>query len=152
EPVKSPIEFVNYKLGYFSIIAFMIPLFRWLVVRRFRKDLINLCKVTRRARIDIVAHSFGTHIVGWALARLPKDADIAINTVILAASVLRSDFPWRDLIGTRVTRVVNDCGIMDKVLLLSQFGVLLTGMAGRIGFSGATSSVFRNRYSVFGHS
>lgn len=152
EPIEGQIEFVNYKLGYFSLIAFMIPLFRWLVVRRFRKDLVKLCTHTRRRRIDLVAHSFGTHIVGWAIARLPKDTDIRINTVILAGSVLRAGFPWRDLIGTRVVRVINDCGVRDKVLLLSQFLVLFTGMAGRTGFSGATSRVFRNRYSAFGHS
>ena len=49
-------------------------------------------------------------------------------------------------------RVVNDCGTRDFVLLLSQFLVLFTGMAGRTGFSGSTGHVFRNRYSVFGHS
>jgi hypothetical protein len=37
------IEFVNYKFGYFSIIAFIIPIFRWLVVRKFRNELIKLC-------------------------------------------------------------------------------------------------------------
>jgi hypothetical protein len=51
-----------------------------------------------------------------------------------------------------VLRVVNDCGSKDNVLLLSQFFVLFTGMAGRTGFSGATNEHFRNRYSTFGHS
>jgi hypothetical protein len=86
------------------------------------------------------------------LSRLPKETGIAINTVILAGSVLKENFPWRDLIGTRVARVVNDCGLNDKVLLLSKLLVLFTGMAGRVGFTGATSRIFRNRYSPFGHS
>ena len=38
------------------------------------------------------------------------------------------------------------------MLLLSQFLVFFTGMAGRIGFSGAMGEKFRNRYSAFGHS
>jgi hypothetical protein len=38
EPTDQPIEFVNYKLGYFSIFAFMVPVSRWLVVRRFRMN------------------------------------------------------------------------------------------------------------------
>ncbi|HMO37453.1 MAG TPA: hypothetical protein PKA06_15545, partial [Gemmatales bacterium] len=38
------------------------------------------------------------------------------------------------------------------VLLLNQFFVLFTGMAGREGFSGMTSNAFRNRYFTFGHS
>ena len=136
------IEFVHYKLGYFSIFAFIVPFFRWLVVRRFRNDLIQLCTRTPRARIDLVGHSFGTHVIGWAIANLPKGNTIKINNVILAGSVLKDNFPWRDLIGTTITRVVNDCGLKDHVLLLSRFCVLFTGMAGRTGFSGATSSVF----------
>ncbi|WP_334396746.1 WD40 repeat domain-containing protein [Bradyrhizobium sp. AZCC 2289] len=146
------IEFVNYKLGYFSVIAFMLPIFRWLVVRKFRMEFVKLCARRRRDRIDLVGHSFGTHVIGWAIAGLDPKSGIVIDTVILAGSVLRAGFPWRDLIGHRVKRVINDCGTGDKVLLLSQFCVLFTGMAGRTGFSGATSNVFRNRYSEFGHS
>jgi WD40 repeat protein len=148
---EGQIEFVNYKYGYFSVVAFILPFFRWLVVRRFRSELIKLCAETPRARIDLIGHSFGTHIMAWAIAGLPARSKIQIHTIILSGSVLRVDFPWRDLLGTRVKRVVNDCGTEDSVLLLSQFLVLFTGMAGRIGFSGATGGVFRNRYSMFGH-
>jgi Transposase DDE domain len=62
------IDFVNYKFGYFSLIAFVVPLFRWLVVRRFRQELIHLCNLKPRTRIDLVGHSFGTHIIAWAIA------------------------------------------------------------------------------------
>jgi hypothetical protein len=48
--------------------------------------------------------------------------------------------------------VVNECGTKDSVLLLSQFFVLVTGMAGRLGFNGGTGRNFRNRYFEFGHS
>jgi hypothetical protein len=146
------IDFINYKYGYFSVIAFIIPFFRWLVVRRFRNELIKLCSDKPRARIDLVGHSFGTHVIAWSIAGLPPKSKIFIHTVILSGSVLRADFPWRDLIGTRVKRVINDCGTKDAVLLLNQFFVLFTGMAGRTGFGGATSNAFRNRYSNFGHS
>jgi hypothetical protein len=47
---------------------------------------------------------------------------------------------------------VNDCGIKDSVLLLSQFLVLFTGMAGRLGFNGGTGRNFRNRFFDCGHS
>jgi tetratricopeptide (TPR) repeat protein len=146
------IEFINYKFGYFSIIGFIVPFFRWLVVREFRTTLVRLCTEVPRSRIDLVGHSFGTHVIGWAIAGLPSDSPIRIRTVILSGSVLKAGFPWRDLLGHRVDRVANDCGTKDGVLLLSQFVVLFTGMAGRTGFAGATSKLFRNRYSVFGHS
>ena len=150
---KSPaVEFVNYKYGYFSVIGFIVPFFRWLVTRRFRNEFLRLCEGGRRPRIDLVGHSFGTHIIAWGLRGLAAKCDVAIDTVILSGSVLRAGFPWRELIGKRVKRVVNDCGTRDFVLLLSQFLILFTGMAGRTGFSGSTGEVFRNRYSVFGHS
>jgi hypothetical protein len=149
---NAEIEFVNYKYGYFSVVAFVIPFFRWLVVRRFRRELVKLCAHTSRSRIDLVGHSFGTHIIAWSIARLPAEHNLFIDTVLLSGSVLRAGFPWRDLISKRVGRVVNDCGTRDNVLLLSQFFVLFTGMAGRTGFSGLMSDGFRNRYSIFGHS
>lgn len=146
------IHFVNYKYGYFSVIAFLIPFFRWLVVRRFRSELLLLYQRHAWDRIDLVAHSFGTHVVAWGIAGIPKEANVRFHTVILAGSVLRSGFPWGDLLGVRIKRLVNDCGTKDSILLLSQFFVLFTGMAGRTGFGGATSSIFRNRYFALGHS
>jgi WD40 repeat protein len=146
------IDFVTYKFGYFSVLGFLFPFLRWLVVRRFRSELIKLCSSRPRVRVDLIGHSFGTPMIAWAIAGLPKETKVFVHTIILSGSVLRAGFPWRDLLGTRVGRVINDCGTKDAVLLLSQFCVLFTGMAGRTGFSGATSRVFRNRYSVFGHS
>lgn len=148
---EEDIDFLNYKYGYFSVIAFIIPLFRWLVVRRFRRELVGLT-AKQYARIDLVGHSFGTHVIAWSLTSKQAARIPAIHTIILAGSVLRSGFPWRDLIGSRVKRVVNDCGSRDSILLLSQFLILFTGMAGRTGFSGATGATYRNRYSEFGHS
>jgi pimeloyl-ACP methyl ester carboxylesterase len=149
---SSQLEFVNYKFGFFSVVSFIVPFTRWLLVRRFRDELLRLQASKPRTRIDLVGHSFGTHLIAWAIASLPVDSKITIHTVILSGSVLRSAFPWHEYIGTRVKRVINDCGSRDGVLLLSQFLVFFTGMAGRSGFSGSTSATFRNRYSIFGHS
>ncbi|MTD93598.1 hypothetical protein GIW81_04525 [Hyphomicrobium sp. xq] len=146
------IAFCHYKLGYFSILAFLVPPTRWLVVRRFREEIRALCRSREWLRIDLVGHSFGTHVIGWALWGLSEHERIPTHTVILSGSVLRSGFNWARLIGSRVSRVINDCGTQDAVLLLSQFFVLFTGMAGRVGFSGMTSENFRNRFSPFGHS
>ena len=146
------VQVLNYKYGYFSVAAFIIPFFRWLVVRRFRKDFIAWCRREKWSRIDIVGHSFGTHVLAWALHSIPEDERPKIQTIILAGSVLRGSFPWRDLQGSCVDRVVNDCGSRDKVLIWNSLLVLFTGMAGRAGFSGATHKEFRNRFFEFGHS
>src|SRR5438093_3889482 len=92
------IEVVHYKYGYVSIIALWMPALRWLAVRRFRTSLVAHCSTRQWTRIDIVAHSFGTHLVAWAIHGLPMPLRPSIHTFICAASVLREGFPWCDLL------------------------------------------------------
>src|SRR6476659_6535649 len=148
---KTGVVFYHFTYGYFSMLAFVVPFTRWIVVRRFRRELMALVTRMQPARLDLVGHSFGTHLIGWALRGLKADDNIRVDTVILAGSVLRSAFFWADLIPSRVRRVINDCGAQDAVLLASQFLVPLTGMAGRTGFVGMNGPEFTNRYSMFGH-
>jgi hypothetical protein len=143
---------INYKYGYFSVVAFLIPFLRWLIVRRFRHFLVSAVESQTWDRIDIVAHSFGTHIACWALYKIKESTRPRVNTLILARSVLKSNFPWQRLLGHGVQRLVNDCGVKDSVLVLNQVTVLFTGMAGRLGFNGGTGRAFRNRFFDFGHS
>ena len=143
----------NYHYGYFSALAFVIPFFRWLATRTFRKELSSIIKANPDRQVAIVAHSFGTHLVGWGLRGIPKRERPQIDTVVLAGSVLRSGFPWGDLLDSgSILRVINDCGINDAVLIFSQAFVLMTGMAGRSGFSGMTGARLTNRYFLGGHS
>ena len=83
---------------------------------------------------------------------IPAEERPNIDTFILAGSVLKPGFAWRELVGSCVRRVVNECGTRDRILLINQAFVLFTGMAGRVGFSGMTGRAFRNRYFEFGHS
>lgn len=148
---RENVEFDNYKYDYFSVIAFIIPFLRWLAVRNFRRHLTRQADKENWARIDLVGHSFGTHILTWALYGLPKESRPKIHTILMAGSVLKPNFRWAELEGS-VLRVVNDCGSKDTVLLFNQLGVFGTGMAGRVGFIGGNNSEFRNRFHVFGHS
>ncbi len=142
----------NYKYGYFSLLAFMFPPLRWLLTLRFQRELLRITTEAKWKRIDIVAHSFGSHLVAWSLLKLARTKGPKINTIIFCGSVLKRSFPWGDLVGSRVRRVVNDCGMYDWVLALNQLAVVFTGMAGLVGFSGMTSDYFRNRWYRFGHS
>jgi hypothetical protein len=150
---EKSIEYHAYTYGYFSVVAFLIPPIRWLVVRNFRKSLLQLCHREVDARVDLVAHSFGTHIIAWAIFKLPSYLRPRIHTIILAGSVLKPAFPWADLINAKdVYRVINDCGLSDTVLLLNQLTVLFTGMAGRVGIAGLTNNRLVNRFFRGGHS
>lgn len=147
------VEYHAYTYGYFSAIAFLIPPLRWLVVRRFREALLRLVHGRTDARVDLVGHSFGTHILAWALLNTRPYLRPKIHTIILAGSVLKPAFPWQVLLDSgEVRRVVNDCGIHDWVLVLNQLTVLFTGMAGRYGLAGLTGDRLMNRYFPGGHS
>jgi hypothetical protein len=143
----------SYRYGYFSVLAFLLPIFRWLAVRSFRQRLRQVIQDNPGSPITIVCHSFGTHIVTYALRGM-KSAELPeIPALILSGSVLRSNFDWSRLHKTgKVRLIVNDCGTNDNILMLSQMLVLLTGMAGRVGFYGFTDAFLVNRFFAGGHS
>lgn len=146
-------ETEHFKYGYFSIFAFLFPPLRWLAVNQFLSSLIAALERYPTHKISLVGHSNGTYLIAWALNKLPDKYVGRIETVILAGSVLRTDFPWNQLIDRlKIDRVINDCGIGDNILILSQVGVLFTGMAGRLGFRGMTGRKLINRYFRGGHS
>jgi len=146
-------EVHNYQYGFFSVLAFILPPLRAIRVWFFRRSLKRIIDRNPSARVTIIGHSFGTHMIGRALARGFPSPARPIEQVILAASVLRQDFDWERLVDDGiVSRIINDCGTDDAVLILSQFCVLFTGMAGRVGFSGLSGVTLFNRYHRGGHS
>jgi hypothetical protein len=112
------ITITNYKFGYFSVVAFIIPFLRWYVVRQFRKFLIDKAKEQAWDRIDLVGHSFGTHVIAWALYGIDVEKRPPVHTILFASSVLKSNFPWQTLLNHPVKRVINDCALRDAVLIL----------------------------------
>jgi outer membrane protein OmpA-like peptidoglycan-associated protein len=147
------IEYHAYSYGYFSVVAFLIPPLRWLIVKRFRAQLLRVTHRRTDAEVSLIGHSFGTHIIGWALLGLPSYLRPKVRTVIFAGSVLSQNFSWNELLTSGdVERVVNDCGVSDSVLAVNRLVVLGTGIAGRFGFTGFTGYNMFNRYFVGGHS
>jgi serine/threonine-protein kinase len=62
------------------------------------------------ARPDIIAHSFGTWLVGHALESNP---DIQVGRVVLTGSILRPDFNWKEHMPSgQVEAVLNHYGNM----------------------------------------
>lgn len=139
--------FIHYKIGYFSLLTYLIPIFRWIELRRFRRELERLRTLHDGARIDIVAHSFGTYLVAWGLAGIPVAQRPRVHTLILAGSILRENFRWTDLFASgSVGCVVNECGLKDWVLWLNRFVAPMSGAAGFVGFNRSTSQFTLKNY------
>lgn len=81
---------------------------------------------------SVVAHSFGTYILGHALLQYPF---IRFNKVLLCGSILPRDFPWKALIGRgQVQAVRNEYGVRDVWARIVAWFVRGSGSSGVKGF------------------
>jgi hypothetical protein len=123
--------------GRFSVFQFLSPFSREAKVKWFRKtyELEMNSKdldLDRNQFPSVVAHSFGTYVLGYALLKYEY---IRFNKVILCGSILPTDFPWGKLIERgQVQAVRNEYGVKDVwVRRVRQF-VPNTGPSGGYGF------------------
>lgn len=81
---------------------------------------------------SIVAHSFGTYILGHALEQFP---DIKFDRVILCGCILPRDFPWDKLLNRgQVNAVRNEYGAKDIWSDIVPWFVSGAGSSGKAGF------------------
>lgn len=84
------------------------------------------------ARPDVLAHSFGTWLVGRVMEANP---DLRIGRVVLTGSILRPDFDWQRLVARgQVEAVLNHFGTRDRPVRLAQYLIWDSGPSGRYGF------------------
>jgi len=128
----------RWNFGYFSLLQFLLPRQRRTRVEWFRRtyhDEVN----DRDLQLDdnhppcIVAHSFGTYILGNAL--LSYDY-LRFNKIILCGSILPTNFPWHELIDRgQVQAVRNEYGTRDIWTGIVRWFVRGAGASGIHGFT-----------------
>jgi hypothetical protein len=117
----------------YGVFVFQIldPFSRRKQIRKFQEFYNNiLTHFDIKPEIVIVAHSFGTYIVGNSLKRFPE---VSADRILLLGSVLKRGFPWRKL-SNKYSKVLNILNGKDFALSLSKF-ILGLGDAGKKGFS-----------------
>src|SRR4030095_6223879 len=103
----------RWSYGYFSVLQFLLPWQRASKVEWFRETYDSEIKsrevsLAQGQAPSIVAHSFGTFILGDALL---ANKHIRFDKVILCGSILPRDFPWDRLIDRgQVQAVRNEYG------------------------------------------
>jgi pimeloyl-ACP methyl ester carboxylesterase len=123
-----------------SVFKFLLPVARESKIKWFEKQYDEEIKdkdvdLDRKSdeRPSVVAHSFGTYIVGWALF---KYEELKVNKVILCGSILPTDFPWDTLLERGQVRTVrNEFGVSDIWVKWVRFFVAKTGPSGSKGFT-----------------
>jgi hypothetical protein len=126
------------KYDYFDVLRFWCPVFtRRRPVRVIKDELDTIRELHPRAKVSVVAHSFGTYILGQILL---KTTVLHFHRVILCGSVLSRDFPWSrvsDAIDPVPNRVVNDYSPGDPFPVLAQSLSWGYGASGTHGFGKA---------------
>jgi pimeloyl-ACP methyl ester carboxylesterase len=128
----------KWNFGYFSIIRFLLPWQREAKVRWFRSNYDDLIE-NRYAGLgpdnypSVVAHSFGTYILGYALL---KYRNIRLDKVILCGSILPRNFPWKEIIERgQVRELRNEYGVKDVWVRFVKWFVKGSGSSGENGFT-----------------
>ena len=104
--------------------------------------------------VSVVAHSFGTRVLGVALENLGLEVD----KVVLSGSVLPRSFKWHDMLDSgRVGCVVNIAASHDRVVSLAGVAskVLVPewlGPSGKEGFTTAHPKLIQRRVPDLRHS
>lgn len=105
----------NAKYGYFPMARFLLSFDRQRNVRYFMDWYTeHVARYPNVRAVDFVGHSNGTYILAAALLRY---VTINVRRVFFAGSVVRSDYPWAQLIENgRVERVVNVVASADWIV------------------------------------
>jgi hypothetical protein len=103
-------------------------------------------------RPDLIAHSFGTWLVGHMLRDELKTTDpLRFGRLILAGCILRPDFEWQRLKDAGlVDDVLNHYGTSDMVVPCAHLTIFDSGPSGRRGFD--SPGVINIRAEGCGHS
>jgi pimeloyl-ACP methyl ester carboxylesterase len=149
--VPGQIEVIPIKYGYFDALRFWFPF--WTrnkpIERVYTQIRVALQRHRRNhpdAKLSIVAHSFGTYVVGEILKR---GFDLQIHRLILCGSVLPQDYVWEQLQGRfDEDNTINECGKTDVWPVLAKSLSWGYGDSGTNGFGGAS---VKDRYHAGGH-
>jgi hypothetical protein len=149
--VPGRIEVIPIRYGYFDAFRFWFPFWTRItpvenVYVQIRVALQKYKRDQPDAKLSIVAHSFGTYVVGQILRRA---FDLKIHRLILCGSVLPRDFPWHEYQGRfDEDKLVNECGKADIWPVLAQSTSWGYGASGTHGFGAV---LVKDRHHEGGH-
>jgi len=85
---------------------------------------------------DVIAHSFGTWLLGHSLQANP---DLRVGRVILTGCILRPDFDWSSLIPSQVEAVLCHTATKDGWARTAHYIIPDSGPSGLLGFNNRSS-------------
>jgi O-acetyl-ADP-ribose deacetylase (regulator of RNase III) len=140
---------------FFDVVRFLMPFGPW---RRAAAETVwtkmeSVYSNPNIEQVSIIAHSFGTWIVGHILTT----HNVRFHRVILCGSVLDTGFDWGQVhekinappfANAPNVKIVNDCGTRDVWPIFAKFATWGYGVAGRWGFQHA---LVKDRFHAVDH-
>jgi tetratricopeptide (TPR) repeat protein len=134
------------KFGFFDTIAFWFPLpLRLVPILHVQRRIRHAHRLFPGAKLSVIAHSFGTYIIGTILRKNP---DIVLERLILCGAVLSRGYRWDKYSHQVATEVINDCGLRDHWPVCAEALTVGYGASGTFGFGWPGVN---NRFHDFGH-
>jgi pimeloyl-ACP methyl ester carboxylesterase len=110
----------------------------------------NIDLADYRSRPSIIAHSFGTYIVAYAMQ---KYSDIKFDKIIFCGSILPADFDWSALIQRdQINFVRNEHSSRDIWTSIVGKVIADAGNSGTHGFRSLSRVISQDSFEYFGHS
>jgi len=152
------IRFKLYDYDFFGIPKFLLETFRKKKIEQFydyyhsvlaeNRELLDPSDYTKRP--SIIAHSFGSYIVGYCMQ---KYRDVKFDKVILCGSILPNDFDWATIIGRDQANFIrNECGLKDIWCGIVEKIVPKTGSSGKNGFNFFATNFIQEHFEYYEHS
>jgi O-acetyl-ADP-ribose deacetylase (regulator of RNase III) len=152
DPHLTPIP-IGY--GFFDVVRFILPgPWRTEAAETVWAKMKSVFDNPNLDRVSIVAHSFGTWIVGYLLTH----KEVRFHRVLLCGAILDTRYNWDKVMskisgpvfpGAPTVRIINDCGTSDIWPMLARSATWGYGMSGRWGFQHA---LVRDRFHPVAHS
>lgn len=109
-------------------------------------------------RISVIAHSFGTYLLGAYLDGFKERPPVSFNTIILTGSILTEKYDWESCAGFKVARVRNEIAPNDQWVKWmpkepeNWIGLdPLFGQAGTKGFDSPSKILTQATNKIFDH-
>ncbi|MGG1335081.1 hypothetical protein ABE196_01095 [Bacillus subtilis] len=126
------------------------------IVDGFRDWIFDL-KSRFEGEISVIAHSFGTYIIGAYLKGF-ENPPVEFNNIILTGSILNSNYDWESVRGKSVGKVLNEIAPEDQWVKLIPTKIIkkllmdpLMGRSGTEGFNQPSPIIAQSKNSIFNH-
>lgn len=132
------------------------PKKRAYVVDAFREWLYDINQRYHEAPVSVIAHSFGTYIIGAYVNGFEEFLPVQLNCIILTGSILSTQYDWDKHRGAKIARVLNEIAPNDQwVKHMPKLQWIdkdpLFGNSGVEGFTNKSSILTERKSDIFDH-